>query len=457
MGGKPLDERGRRNLTRPATGWPTSPKGRGQECSLSREGEPRLRLFQKFRSFYEPEGPFSMNEPASGQNDPFAPVLQDMAGDRSPSERKGQISSDLLDTLALCLVPGVGPRTRQALLEHFGTPGKVFETSGALLQEIPGVGPKLATQIHLARDRSQARQIWELCEQQAIQIITNSDPRYPPLLKQIADPPGVLFLRGELRATDEVAIAIVGTRHPSLYGLRQAERLAASLARAGVTVVSGLARGIDAAAHQGALGAGGRTLAVLASGVLHIYPPEHRSLAEQILAQGALLSEAPPEAEPLAGAFPQRNRLISGLSLGVVVVEAPSRSGALITARHAMEQGREVFAVPGRVDEPTSHGCHGLIRDGAKLVESAEDILEELGPLIRPTVREDGREVRHPAELLLNPFEEAVLETIGTDPTEIDHVVRTTGLPVPRVLATISVLEMRHLVRRLSGSTVVRR
>ncbi len=196
---------------------------------------------------------------------------------------------------------------------------------------------------------------------------------------------------------------------------------------------------------------------VLASGVLNIYPPEHARLAEEVLARGALLSEAPPHAEPLSGAFPQRNRLISGLSLGVIVVEAGDRSGALITARHAMEQGREVFAVPGRVDSRTSRGCHRLIRDGAKLVESADDVLEELGPLVETAPRgDDGREIRHPAELTLNPLEQQVLSAVGTEPTSIDQVVASSGLPVPQVLSTISVLEMRRLVRRLSGTMVAR-
>jgi DNA processing protein len=259
-----------------------------------------------------------------------------------------------------------------------------------------------------------------------------------------------------LKPDDALAIGIVGTRHGTQYGLRQAERLAGSLARAGLTVVSGLARGIDAAAHRGALAAGGRTLAVLASGVLTIYPPEHDKLAAEVVAQGALLSESPADAQPLGGTFPQRNRLISGLSLGVIVVEAPERSGALITARHAMEQGREVFAVPGQVDSRTARGCHRLIRDGAKLVESADDVLEELGPLVEAAPRDDGPPVRHPAELMLNELEQKVLAAVGSDPTSIDQIIAESGLPVQRVLSTVSVLEMRRLVRRLSGTTVVR-
>jgi DNA processing protein len=210
------------------------------------------------------------------------------------------------------------------------------------------------------------------------------------------------------------------------------------------------------APRLGALAAGGRTIAVLGSGVLNIYPPEHLSLANEVIAHGALLSESPPRSEPLAGTFPQRNRLISGMALGVLVVEAGEHSGALITARHAAEQGREVFAVPGHVDDRPARGCHRLIRDGAKLVETVDDILEELGPLYQATVRDDGHVVRHPAELVLNELEQQVLAAVGTSATSIDEIVAQTGLPVAHVLSTISVLEMRHVIRRLSGSSVAR-
>jgi DNA processing protein len=251
----------------------------------------------------------------------------------------------------------------------------------------------------------------------------------------------------------------VGTRHATQYGVAQAERLAGGLVRAGYTVVSGLARGIDAAAHRGALKAGGRTLAVLGSGVLNIYPPEHAQLATEIITHGALLGENPPRSPPLSGAFPQRNRIITGLSLGVIVIEASERSGALISARHAMEQGREVFALPGRVDSRTSRGCHRLIRDGAKLVETIDDVLEELGPLATPTPAARGDNeppIRHPAELQLNEPEKAVLAAVGDEPLTIDEVVVASGLAVQNVLATISVLEMRRLIRRLGGNRVMR-
>ncbi len=358
--------------------------------------------------------------------------------------------------LRLTMVPGVGPRIRQALLARFHTPEGILQAPMDRLREVPGVGAKLARAITSAEQQVDVDAQLDLCRENAIRILPDYDKAYPPSLKEIDDPPGLLFLRGSLSPADRLAVAIVGTRHATHYGLRQAERLAAGLARAGVTVVSGLARGIDASAHRGALAAGGRTLAVLGSGVLNIYPPEHDTLADEVLQQGALLSESPPLAAPRTGSFPQRNRIISGLSLGSVIVEAGTRSGALITARLATEQNREVFAVPGRVDDRPAQGCHRLLRDGAALVESVDDILDQLGPLAHPAPKKDGTEVRHPAELQLNDLEQKVLSAVGTDPTSVDQLVAETGLPVPRILSTLSVLEMRRLIRRLTGTTVAR-
>jgi DNA processing protein len=324
------------------------------------------------------------------------------------------------------------------------------------LRETPGIGPKLCGKILAARNEIDVEAELALCREKGIMVLTRDDAKYPRSLREIHDPPGVLFVRGQFLPADALSVAMVGTRHATPYGLRIAERLAGGLARAGFTVVSGLARGIDAAAHRGALNAGGRTLAVLGSGVLNVYPPEHVEFAEDVSQRGAVVSELPPRAAPLAGAFPQRNRIITGLCLGVVVVEAAERSGALISAQHAMEQGREVFAVPGPVDSRASRGCHRLIRDGARLVESVEDVLGELGHLVEKTQLDDGRSVHHPAELQLNEPEKQILDAIATDPTTIDHIVLTTKLPVPRVLATLSVLEMRRLIRRITGTTVVR-
>jgi DNA processing protein len=366
-------------------------------------------------------------------------------------------NSGLEATLRLAMVSGVGPRTRQSLLERFGTSEAVLAASPSELREVPGVGHKLVSRIIAAHEEIDAAGELQVCRDNGVTVLCDADPGYPRLLREIHDPPAILFVLGELRPEDALAIAIVGTRHASNYGRLQAERLAAGLARAGLTVVSGLARGVDGAAHEGALKAGGRTLAVLGGGVLNIYPPEHRPLAEQVRQHGAVISENPPFSRPVGGVFPQRNRLISGLALGVLVVEAAERSGALITARHAMEQGREVFAVPGRVDSRGSRGCHRLIRDGAKLVESVEDVLDELGPLVQAAPRSDGHVVHHPAELQMNEQEIQILDAIGSESVTIDQIAVTTGLPVHRVLATISVLEMRSVIRRISGNTVMRR
>lgn len=366
------------------------------------------------------------------------------------------VSEELICALRLSMTLGVGPRIRQVLLERFGSAQAVFAAAPSELRSTPGVGPKLTRQISLAENELDVDAEMAFCREQGIAILAQGDQAYPRLLREIHDPPGLLFVRGAIEPVDALAVAIVGTRHGSHYGLRQARRLGGALARAGFTVVSGLARGIDSAAHRGALEAGGRTLAVLGSGVANIYPAEHAGLAEEVVRAGALISETPPRCPPLPGCFPQRNRIISGLTLGTIIVEAGDRSGALITARLAMEQGREVFAVPGQVDNRASRGCHRLLRDGATLVESVDDVLEQFGPLVEAIPRQQGPALRHPAELSLNDVERSVLDAIGADPTSIDHVVNASGLSVPQVLSTLSVLEMRRLVRRVSGNSVAR-
>ena len=365
-------------------------------------------------------------------------------------------ANELVDSVRLSLVSGVGPLLRKALLERFGTAAAALAAGKEELQSVQGIGPKTATRIVAANDEIDAELELQIAADHGIDVLIESSDDYPRPLKTIHDPPGVLFRRGQANAQDEMAVAIVGTRHATRYGLAQAERLAGSLARTGFTVVSGLARGIDAAAHRGALAAGGRTIAVIASGLLEIYPPEHDKLADEVAANGYIVSEAPPRMMPLSGAFPQRNRIISGLTVGTIVVEAAERSGALITARHAYEQGREVFAVPGPIDSRLSRGCHSLIKDGAKLVESIDDVLAELGPLAENIQREDGTLLTKPAELTLNEIEKQVLDAIETSPTSVDVIMQASGLPVHRVLSTISVLEMRRLVRRVSGTQVAR-
>src|SRR4051812_17243731 len=365
--------------------------------------------------------------------------------------------SDLRDLVCLTMVAGVGPHTSRLLLERFGTAGRALDAPVATLRDVQGVGTKIADRISKARRDHDAVAELERCRRSDVRVVTSNDPLYPPPLQDIPDPPFLLYLKGTYEPRDQLAIALVGSRRCTPYGLRVAERLASSLARVGITVVSGLARGIDAAAHRGALKAGGRTLAVMANGLGGVYPPEHEKLAAEVAASGALISESAMRQEPIAGLFPQRNRIISGLCLGVVVVEATPRSGSLSTAHHAMEQNREVFAVPGPVDSLASRGCHRLIRDGARLVETVDDILEELGPLVREVrTAADETPVRHPAELALSDQERSLLGQLDDRPAGVDELIVRTGLVASQVMATLSVLELKRLVRRLPGHQFVR-
>jgi DNA processing protein len=374
-----------------------------------------------------------------------------LAASPSPSE------SEIRDLLVLTMVSGVGPHTCRALLERFKTPGRVLDASPSSLRDVPGVGAKLAEKINQARRDLDGHAELELCRSRGVDLIPRGDPRYPPPLEEIPDPPGLLYALGAFEPRDQLAIALVGSRRCTPYGARIAERLATALARTGFTIVSGLARGIDAAAHRGALNGGGRTIAVLANGLAQIYPPEHGELAAEVRSSGVLLTELSMHQGPLAGLFPQRNRIISGLCLGVVVVEAAPRSGSLSTAHHAMEQNREVFAVPGPVDSIASRGCHRLIRDGARLVETVDDILEELGPLMREVrTAPDETPVRHPAELALSDQERSLLGQLDDRPTGVDELIGRTGLIASQVMATLSVLELKRLVRRLPGHLFVR-
>lgn len=367
----------------------------------------------------------------------------------------------LLARLRLACVQGLGSRLCRLLIERFGSPEAVLAADARDLATVPLIGRGMPRKIAESAADPMAGRLLDLCDARGVRILLEGDEAYPGLLSRIDDPPGLLFVRGAFEPCDALAVAVVGSRHATAYGRKMAWQLAGGLARAGYTVVSGLARGIDAAAHRGALDAGGRTIAVLGGGVLKVYPPEHDDLAAEVAASGAVISEQPPLAPPCRGAFPQRNRIVSGLALGTIVVQAGDKSGALITARLAGEQGREVFAVPGQVDCRMSQGSHRLIRDGAKLVESVDDVLEELGPLFETATSADGRQVRAPAELRLDDVERMVLEAVddragegGT--TDIDEVVVASGLATSQVLATIGVLEMRRIVRRLPGNRVAR-
>ncbi len=371
------------------------------------------------------------------------------------AEHRG-IDDEMASTLRLSMLPGIGPRTLTALIDTFGSPRRVLDAEQGQLAAVPGVGPKLIHTIRTASDHVDTDSILQWCQDNDCDMLGKGRDGYPRPLEDLHDTPPILFARGTPTRADELAVAIVGTRHATAYGTRQADRIAYGLAKAGVTVVSGLARGIDAAAHEGALSAGGRTIAVLGGGLGQIYPPEHVGLADAIAADGAVISEYAPYAKPRGGMFPQRNRIIAALALATLVIEAPDRSGSLITARQAGELGRDVLALPGPVTSRASRGTNQLIRDGATLVQTVDDILESLGPMARSVSTDDGHEVRNPAELKLNDVERAVLESIDASSTLIDQVIARCGLPAHQVMATISVLEIRRLIRRQSGNYVCR-
>ena len=363
---------------------------------------------------------------------------------------------ELLDVLRLNLVPGIGPRTYQLLLERFESPAGILNASISQLQEVPNVGPKLAMSLVTHGTEQAAREELARARAAGASMIVRHATGYPPALERIPDPPTVLYCQGTLLPVDQLAIGIVGSRHCTAYGRQQAHRLAQSLVRAGVTVVSGLARGIDAEAHKGALEAGGRTIAVCATGLNTIYPAEHVDLANSIRQQGCLLTESPMEQQPKSGLFPQRNRIISGLSMGVILIEAGRNSGALHTARHAMEQNREVFALPGRVDSEASFGCLDLIRDGATLIRNVDDVLGSLGPLAVPVQRTPTETVHRPAELQLSDQQRMILNFVTDEPVAVDEIMRVAGIESSRVLSTLTILEMKRLVRRLPGGFVQR-
>ena len=298
--------------------------------------------------------------------------------------------TDKLPWLGLRSIPGVGIVLGQRLLQRFGSPGAVFKASFQDLAAVRGITPAMAQAIAGFRDWDKLEERLAQLTAQGAEMVTQDDPRFPAALKLIPYPPLLLYIKGTLTPADSLAVAVVGTRGASYYGLKAARRLAGALAARGVTVVSGLARGIDTAAHQGALEMSGRTLAVLGCGLDVVYPPENLKLYQEIPEHGALVSEFPLGTPPEARNFPIRNRIISGLALGVVVIEAGVKSGTAITVRYALDQGREVFAVPGPIDSPTSTGPHRLIQEGAKLVQDVEDILQRTpgpAPGARPLVR----------------------------------------------------------------------
>ncbi len=346
--------------------------------------------------------------------------------------------------LALALIPGLGPQTARGLVERYGSPCAVLALPEAALREA-GVGREaLAAWSRAGRLATDERAAQARC---GARLLTLDDADYPARLRAIPDPPLVLVVRGELGG-DEPSVAIVGARRAGAYGRRVAEELARGLAQAGVTVVSGLAAGIDSAAHRGALEAGGRTVAVLATGVDRVYPSWNASLARAVAGQGALVSEFACGTEPRSWSFPRRNRVISGLTLGTIVVEAAERSGSLITARYALEQNREVFAVPGPIGVALHHGAHRLIQQGAMLVTSADDVLDVVAPMLRARL---GAARAAAAVDTVSPLERRLLDALG-DGGHVDGIVRRAGVAADAALEALLGLELRGLVEQQPGA-----
>ncbi len=377
-------------------------------------------------------------------------------------------SKDIELWLKLIRADEVGPVTFGRLLARFGSVDAALGASVSGLAKVEGIGFKTAERIAASRDKFDSCAELELAARLGVWLVHMEDPRYPAVLKQTYDPPPVLYVKGTLDRADNLAVAIVGSRRSSLYGQEQASRLAHLLSASGFTIVSGMARGIDTAAHTGALAAEGRTLAVQGCGLSRVFPPENARLFELISACGACISELPLQAEPLAENFPPRNRIIAGLSLGTLVIEAGLRSGAMITAKTALDTNREVMAVPGKVDSPLSRGPHQLIKQGAKLVENVEDIMEALGYIGEQLkehtalAAEEATEkveapLFEPARLSLKGHEKTIYEILGKEPLHLDQLITDTDLPAGSVHASVVSLRLKGLIKQLPGNLFTKR
>ena len=396
------------------------------------------------------------------------------------------LSADTKSLIHLNLIPGIGNYTIRRLLAAFGSAEKSIAATSTELAQIDGLTPDVRQQLIDGRSRAPLAQELELIDQHQCHIVTFNDESYPSLLKQIHDPPALLYIIGEFPIQDTPSIAIVGSRSPTEYGKTTSQQLSYQLAERGITVVSGFARGIDTCVHRGALEASGRTVAVFGCGLSIIYPETNRALAAEIIESGALISEFPMTMPPRGKNFPRRNRVISGLTLGTLVVEASDRSGSLITARHAAEQGREVFAVPGQIFSGVSRGTHSLINQGATLINSVDDLLdalprdytkvlegESLEPTRQPPLAKQPDKVARPqlvakrstpvpqpetkAEPNLTPDEQAVLSAIDADSVHIDEITRDTQLPIGKVSSLLVMLELKGIVQQLPGKQFVKK
>ena len=390
------------------------------------------------------------------------------------------LAAETKSLIHLNLIPGIGNHTIRRLLAAFGSAEQSVAATSEELAQIDGLTPDVRRQLIDGRSRAPLAQELELIEQHGCHIVTIDDESYPPLLKQIHDPPVLLYIIGDFSPQDAPSIAIVGSRSPTEYGKTISQQLSHQLAERGVTVVSGFARGIDTCVHRGALEAGGRTIAVFGCGLSIIYPETNRGLAAEIIESGALVSEFPMTMPPRGKNFPRRNRVISGLTLGTLVVEASDRSGSLITARHAAEQGREVFAVPGQIFSGVSRGTHSLINQGATLINSVDDLLDALPQDYTKILGGESPEVtRQPAPSKrarpqsvenrstptpqpkanpnLTPEEQVVLSAMDTDSVHIDEITRVTQLPIGKVSSLLVMLELKGIVQQLPGKQFVKK
>lgn len=393
------------------------------------------------------------------------------------------LAAETKNLIHLNLIPGIGNYTIRRLLAAFGSAERSVAATSEELAQVDGLTPDVREQLIDGRSRAPLAQELELIQQHQCHIVTISDDAYPPLLKQIDDPPALLYVIGKFPLPDTLSIAIVGSRSPTEYGKTTSQQLSHQLAARGVTVVSGFARGIDTCVHRGALEAGGDTIAVFGCGLSIIYPETNRALAEDIIKSGALISEFPMTMPPRGTNFPRRNRVISGLASGTLVVEASERSGSLITARHAAEQGREVFAIPGQIFSNVSRGTHSLINQGATLINSVDDLLDALPDYAQTLGGESSESTRQPpslkrpakvvrpqpiekrstptsqpkANLNLTPDEQTVLSAMEADSVHIDEITRVTQLPIGKVSSLLVMLELKGVVQQLPGKQFVKK
>ena len=364
------------------------------------------------------------------------------------------VNDKQFDWVALHLVPGLGNIVFKNLLENFGSPRHILKASLSALLKVEGVRREVAQHILRANYTTDHAEVIRGVEKAGARITTYLDPEYPPALKQIHDPPMLLFIKGGDLPQNLTFVSVVGSRNPTSYGLEVAEKISQGLARRGIGVVSGMARGIDSAAHWGCLGGRGFTVAVLGTGIDRIYPASNKKLHEQISGKGAVISEFPLGTPPEPKNFPIRNRIISGLSRGVVVVEATKNSGSLITASLALDQGREVFAVPGSVNSFKSRGCHFLIKQGAMLIENSDDVLDGLGLNYTFAPKTDTFKEKPLPEL--DQTEMNIYEMIGDYPIHIDHIFRQSDLKPGEISSLLTKMELKGIIKQLPGKMFVR-